>query len=64
VTWANADIEKHTVTADDGSFDSGDVAAGASFQHTFATAGTVKYHCIIHESMTGTVTVTPAASSS
>jgi len=58
VTWLNADIEKHTVTADDGSFDSGDVVAGAKYEHAFATAGTFKYHCIIHESMHGTVTVT------
>jgi plastocyanin len=62
VTWANADVEPHTVTADDGSFDSGDVAAGSTFQHTFATAGTVTYHCIIHEQMKGTVIVTPASS--
>ena len=60
VTWANADIEKHTVTADDGSFDSGDVLAGAKYEHAFAAAGTFKYHCIIHESMHGTVTVTPS----
>ena len=59
VTWKNTGSGTHTVTAGDGSFDSGQVAAGSSFQHTFATAGTFAYHCTIHSSMTGTVVVTP-----
>ena len=61
VTWTNGDAEAHTVTADDGSFDSGNVAPGASFQRTFSSAATVKYHCAIHPEMTGTVMVTSAA---
>ena len=59
VTWKNTGSVTHTVTAGDGSFDSGQVAAGSSFQHTFTTAGTFAYHCTIHSSMTGTVVVTP-----
>lgn len=58
LTWTNADNVTHTVTADDGSFDSGNVASGATFSHTFATAGTFAYHCNIHSSMHGTITVT------
>ena len=58
LTWTNADTVAHTVTADDSSFDSGNVAAGATFSHTFATAGTFAYHCNIHSSMHGTITVT------
>ena len=57
VTWANADTTGHTVTADDGSFKSDTLAPGATFNHTFATAGTFTYHCAIHSSMKGTVTV-------
>src|SRR5512135_3562877 len=59
VTWKNTGAVAHTVTANDASFDSGHVAPGASFQHTFATAGTYAYHCTIHASMTATVVVTP-----
>ena len=57
VTWTNSDTTAHTVTFDDGSADSGDLAAGATFDHTFASAGTFAYHCAIHSSMKGTVTV-------
>ena len=59
VTWTNTAGQDHTVTAGDGSFDSGHVAAGSTFSHTFAAAGTFTYHCTIHNQMTGTVTVTP-----
>lgn len=57
VTWTNNDSASHTVTADDGSFKSGTLATGATFSQTFATAGTFAYHCSIHSSMKGTVTV-------
>lgn len=59
VTWTNTDTAAHTVTADDGSFNSSRLATGATFQQAFATAGTFTYHCAIHSSMKGTVTVTP-----
>jgi plastocyanin len=57
VTWTNADSTAHTVTADDGSFDSSTLAPGATFSRTFATAGTFTYHCQIHPSMKATITV-------
>ena len=57
VTWTNADSATHTVTADDGSFDSNNLATGATFTQTFAKAGTFTYHCKIHTSMKATVTV-------
>ena len=57
VTWTNADSTQHTVTADDGSFDSGPLDPGATFSQTFTTAGTFTYHCNIHSNMTATVTV-------
>jgi plastocyanin len=59
VTWTNTDGATHTVTANDGSFDSGSLATGATFSQTFAKAGTYTYACAIHASMTGTITVTP-----
>jgi plastocyanin len=58
VTWTNSDTTAHTVTFDDGSADSGNLAPGSTFDHTFATAGTFAYHCTIHSQMHGTVTVT------
>jgi len=57
VTWTNDDSATHTVTADDGSFDSGDLANGATFSQTFDTAGTFTYHCAKHPNMTATITV-------
>ncbi|MDH3307600.1 MAG: cupredoxin family copper-binding protein [Acidimicrobiia bacterium] len=58
VEWTNDQSVGHTVTADDGSIDSGTMANQATFAMTFETAGTFAYHCTIHPNMTGTVTVT------
>jgi plastocyanin/predicted lipoprotein with Yx(FWY)xxD motif len=58
VTWTNTDTASHTVTADNGSFNSGKIETGSTFKETFAKAGTYTYHCAIHSSMTGTITVT------
>jgi len=57
VTWTNNDAMTHTVTADDASFDSGNMAQGATFSHKFTTAGTFSYHCKIHAGMVASVTV-------
>lgn len=57
VTWINNDIAPHTVTADDGSFNSGNLDAGASWTHVFDTPGTYTYHCEYHPWMRGTIIV-------
>jgi plastocyanin/uncharacterized cupredoxin-like copper-binding protein len=57
VTWMNADPAPHTVTAEDGSFDSGPLDQGGTFSMTFNEAGEVAYACAIHPTMKGTVTV-------
>jgi plastocyanin len=57
VTWTNNDTVPHTVTATDRSFDSGNLPPGATFSHTFTTAGTFDYICQYHASMRATVTV-------
>jgi len=57
VTWMNNGQAPHTVTADDGSFDSETLQPGQSFSFTFANAGTFSYFCEIHPFMTGSVTV-------
>jgi plastocyanin len=54
----NKDSTEHTFTADDGSFDV-DVPAGKTVTVTAPdTAGTVAFHCKIHSSMKGDLTVT------
>jgi plastocyanin len=57
VTWENHDPADHTVTAEDGSFDSGTMAEGASFETTFDSPGEYRYICALHPGMKGTVTV-------
>jgi plastocyanin len=57
VTWTNDDSTKHKIKSDDGSFNSDDLGQGATFEHTFDTAGTFAYICSIHPSMKGTITV-------
>jgi plastocyanin len=54
VTWTNEDGTQHTATAADGSFDSGALALGDGFSHTFDTAGTFDYACTFHRNMTAT----------
>ena len=58
VTWTNQDSTAHTVTGDKNEFDSGNLAPGKTFTHTFDKAGTFAYHCTIHPSMKATITVT------
>jgi plastocyanin len=48
VIWTNQDVTSHTVTFDDGSVESGELAPGESFEFTFSTSGTYNYHCSMH----------------
>jgi plastocyanin len=63
VTWTNNDAYGHTVTSAPASSEVFDtpVAGGASFSHTFSTAGTFSYYCKIHgtptSGMRGTIVV-------
>jgi quinohemoprotein ethanol dehydrogenase len=57
VTWTNNDSVTHTVTADDKSFDSGNLDPGKTFSFTFTKAGTYTYHCAIHPNMKATIVV-------
>lgn len=70
VEWRNKSLFAHTVTLDPklaaapagaAPFDSGRIAAGDVYRHTFAVPGTYRYKCIPHEDagMTGTVVVEP-----
>jgi plastocyanin len=57
ITWTNNDSMTHTVTSDNGVFDSGNLAPGQTFSYTFNNAGTFTYHCVIHTYMKGTIIV-------
>jgi plastocyanin len=53
VIWNNDEQAKHTVTADDGLFDSGDQALGESYSFTFAEPGDYPYFCRYHGDVGG-----------
>ncbi|HVQ59714.1 MAG TPA: cupredoxin domain-containing protein [Solirubrobacterales bacterium] len=57
VIWQNDDTAPHTATADDGSFDTGNLLRGKIKSETFKEAGTYPYFCAIHPTMHGTVEV-------
>jgi plastocyanin len=57
VTWRNNSVAPVTVTADNGSFDSGQVNPGGSFSVTFPGRGVFRYLDTIHVGAAGTVTV-------
>jgi plastocyanin len=61
VVWRNGDATTHTVTADDGSFDSGYLDPGLSFSLQFPKLGRYAYHCTIHKFMHGEIVVVPVA---
>lgn len=68
VTWANADFTNngyggssgttHHLISDTGVFDLGTMGPGAAKSFTFTGTGSFAYHCTIHPTMVGTVTVT------
>jgi plastocyanin len=57
VIWMNEDSIAHTATADDGSFDTGEIEEGKLKSETFKQPGTFTYHCEIHPQMHGTIEV-------
>ncbi len=57
VTWKNEQSVTHTVTSEEGLFDSGDIEQGETYSYTFEDLGRHNYYCTIHPSMTGEVIV-------
>lgn len=73
VVWTGSGVAPHSVTSDDGVFDSHPectgvdpskcLGSGQTFRHTFPTAGRFAYHCHVHggeggAGMSGVVVVT------
>jgi len=63
IKWLHNAAVPHTVTADDGLFDSGPLNSGGSFSYTFDEAGTFAYFCRFHggaggSAMSGVIIVT------
>lgn len=60
VTWTNTATKPESVTSDaPGLFDSGTIAPGATWQHTFDKAGVYPYHSTGGSGVYGSVTVNP-----
>ena len=58
ITWTNNGTMIHTSTANNGHWNSGNLAPGASFTFRFMTPGLFPYRCTLHPiQMTGNVRV-------
>lgn len=58
ITWTNADSIPHRVALDDGTCQmSGNIPGGGMASLVFSVAGTYPFHCTIHPTMKGTVTI-------
>jgi len=57
IEWKNEDTVVHTATADDKTFDSGNIAPGKSWTFVAGKPGTYNYICTIHPNMKAKLTV-------
>jgi plastocyanin len=57
IVWTNDGQVAHTVSAEDGSFDSGSIEPGKRGSITFSRAGTFPFHCTPHPFMRGVIVV-------
>ena len=57
VRWTNDSVRRHTVTADDGSYDSGTLGGGDSYERSFGAPGSYGYYCRLHAGIVGEVDV-------
>jgi plastocyanin len=51
VVWVNKDYFPHTATAQDKSFDSGDIATNKSWKYVASKKGAFPYVCTLHPTM-------------
>lgn len=57
VTFVNQDSAPHTATAENGSFDTGNLRRGKQAALTFKSPGTYEYFCAIHPKMKAVIVV-------
>lgn len=57
IVWRNQDTVAHTVIAEDGSFSSGTIVTGDTFEQRFEKVKTYTYSCGIYPEMKGTIIV-------
>jgi plastocyanin len=57
VDFRNEDTDVHTITADDDSFDSGEISPGNDYHYLFDSPGECGIHCELHPDMKMTIFV-------
>ena len=57
ITWTNADLVPHTVTAASAGVESGDIAQGKSWSFVAKKKGEMPYICRLHPVMKGVVVI-------
>lgn len=57
IEWTNEDQLTHSITADDNSFDSGNLESGQVWRYTFTQPGSYPFHCTLHPFMKGMIVV-------
>ncbi len=57
IVWTNKDPFPHTVTANNGVFDSKELAAGKAWTYRARNRGDYPYVCTLHPTMSGTIHV-------
>ena len=55
VRWINRDIAPHTATADDGSWDTGELSLGEDATIEITVTQSIDYFCAFHPHMRGTL---------
>jgi plastocyanin len=62
VVWENKDLVPHTVSADNGAFDSGQIDSGKSYKTKIKKRGRIAYKCKFHPTMTAQLEATTSSS--
>jgi|SRR5579875_1179460 len=57
ISVVNRDMTQHTLTANDGAFNTGTIQPGQTARLVMRKTGTFPYHCLFHAFMTGTLKV-------
>jgi plastocyanin len=61
VSWRNSDSVVHRIVLNDGSFDTGNIAPGATSGALTLTTDGTNYHCSIHTGMVGAINASSGA---